>query len=639
MIQSSPQKHTAFGLFHLLLFGGILFLLVGCQGVEKKRFQNQVLLWHAPQESIQLNAGLEWKADFQADSLTVKDLPTLLASTNKKTNTTRDLLFLGPRFRYPNGWFRLKVYNALSTPQTIVIDEDNHIRCDALQAYTIYQGKLHHWGKVHRNDRLYTRIIPYFTYAIPITIPAKDTVDVIIHTQRNYGVHEINLSASTYATFLQKTIQQFFTRVFELVIVIFCFLIMITVGWLFRDRAMILLGVYIASITLSLVTFPGFLDSFIPNWPWGFQKSGLLAAMPFLMNILYHPYGLEIMKDVPKNETLFKRFSYGIMLINGMAFSLYFLPLTWFQYVENILPRVYVIFSSFSIFWLFFSAIIAYYRAKMKYFLLAVCFTLLPFVFEQIIGVFASPETMISFKITRTSFILTLLGVSIISIYQLRNKLVSRKKHENQLAHVKSTMEEIRSGEIQAVGRNLHDNVGNILASALGYLNLKDIPILTVQSVLHEAIREIRFLSHNLVKNESLPISLKLARLTERFDEFSSADFYFQDYTQKGIDRQLSEDRQQNLYYIVQELFTNIIKHAFAKEVSVQIFQDEDRSWITIEDDGVGWEVNSQAAQGIGLKNMYQRANLAQFIITLDATTQGTNVIIEIPNENNLPNH
>jgi len=146
-------------------------------------------------------------------------------------------------------------------------------------------------------------------------------------------------------------------------------------------------------------------------------------------------------------------------------------------------------------------------------------------------------------------------------------------------------------------------------------------------------------LSHNLVKNESLPISLKLARLTERFDEFSSADFYFQDYTQKGIDRQLSEDRQQNLYYIVQELFTNIIKHAFAKEVSVQIFQDEDRSWITIEDDGVGWEVNSQAAQGIGLKNMYQRANLAQFIITLDATTQGTNVIIEIPNENNLPNH
>jgi len=117
----------------------------------------------------------------------------------------------------------------------------------------------------------------------------------------------------------------------------------------------------------------------------------------------------------------------------------------------------------------------------MKYFLLAVCFTLLPFVFEQIIGVFASPETMISFKITRTSFILTLLGVSIISIYQLRNKLVSRKKHENQLAHVKSTMEEIRSGEIQAVGRNLHDNVGNILASSLGYLNLKDIPILTVQ--------------------------------------------------------------------------------------------------------------------------------------------------------------
>lgn len=589
--------------------------------------------------STVINSLVEWKSGFQNDTLTQENLHTFLKSPSQKTNTTRQSLFLGPCQKYPYGWFRLRMVNPSYQDQELVIDEDNHIRCDALRAYTVHQDTLTYWGKVTRTDRLYTRLIPYFTYAIPIKIPAKDTVDIIIQTQRTYGIHEVNLSIAPYSTFLKKTIQQFFTRVFELVIVIFCFLVMITVGWLFRDRAMILLGFYIASITLSLVTFPGFLDSFLPRWSWGIQKSGLLAAMPFLMNILYNPYGMEIMKDVPKKEKVFKSISYGIMIANGVAILFFFLPLSLFRFVEMFLPKIYVIFSAFSIFWLFYSSFIAMRRAKMKYFFLAVCFTLLPFVFEQILGIFASPETMISFKITRTSFILTLLGVSIISIYQLRNKLVSRKKYENQIAHVKSTMEEIRSGEIQAVGRNLHDNVGNILASALGYLNLKDIPILTLQSVLHEAIREIRFLSHNLVKNESLPISLKLARLTERFDEFSTAEFYFQDYTQKGIDQQLSEDRQQNLYYIVQELFTNIIKHAFAKEVSIQIFQDEDRSWIIIEDDGVGWEVNSEAVKGIGLKNMYQRAQLAQFIITLDATTQGTNVIIEIPNENNLPNH
>lgn len=639
MISCEPQKRTPFGCFHLLMSGWIVLLLTGCQGVEKKRFQNRVLVWQAPQESIQLNAGLEWKASFQADSLTAQDLPTFFASPNRPTNTTRDLLFLGPRFRYPNGWFRLKVYNALSTPQTLVIDEDNHIRCDALSAYTWHEGKLQNWGTVQRNDRLYTRIIPYFTYAIPVTIPAKDSVDVIIHTQRSYGVHEVNLSASTYATFLQKTIQQFFIRVFELVIVIFCFLIMMAVGWLFRDKAMILLGVYVASITLSLVTFPGFLDSFLPQWSWGFQKSGLLAAMPFLMNILYHPYGLEIMKDVPKNEKIFKRMSYGIMAANSTAFCLYFLPLSWFQYVENILPKTYVIFSLFSIFWLFYSSIIAFLRARMKYFLLAVCFTLLPFIIEQILGIFASPETMISFKITRTSFILTLLGVSIISIYQLRNKLMSRKKHEDQLETVKATMEEIRTREIQSVGRNLHDNVGNILASALGYLNLKDIPKLSLQSVLHEAIREIRFLSHNLVKNESFPICLKLARLTERFDEFSSARFTYKDFSKKALDKRLSEDRQQNLYYIVQELFTNILKHAQAHEVSLQIFQDQEKSWIVIEDDGIGWNDHTLTTEGIGLKNIKQRADLAQFAITLDASNQGTSVIIEISYENILPHH
>gem|GEM_PF-151255 len=634
---NSPARLLVFAkLLTISLFCG---LWMSCQSIEKKEINRNFVIWEGGEQSLVLNPGLEWKSSFTLDTLRDIHLNHFFSSPNQPINTSRQLLFLGSSQQYPYGWFHLQVYNPQSTPQQIIVDEDNHIRCDALRAYTHQNNRLIYWGKVHRTAPLYTRLIPYFTYALPIMLPARDTVDLIIQTERTYGIHEVNLSLSTYNLFLKKTIQQFFIRVFELVIVIFCFLIMMAVGWLFRDKAMILLGVYVASITLSLVTFPGFLDSFLPQWSWGFQKSGLLAAMPFLMNILYHPYGLEIMKDVPKNEKIFKRMSYGIMAANSTAFCLYFLPLSWFQYVENILPKTYVIFSLFSIFWLFYSSIIAFLRARMKYFLLAVCFTLLPFIIEQILGIFASPETMISFKITRTSFILTLLGVSIISIYQLRNKLVSRKKHEDQLETVKATMEEIRTREIQSVGRNLHDNVGNILASALGYLNLKDIPKLSLQSVLHEAIREIRFLSHNLVKNESFPICLKLARLTERFDEFSSARFTYKDFSKKALDKRLSEDRQQNLYYIVQELFTNILKHAQAHEVSLQIFQDQEKSWIVIEDDGIGWDDHTLTTEGIGLKNIKQRADLAQFAITLDASNQGTSVIIEISYENILPHH
>ena len=88
-------------------------------------------------------------------------------------------------------------------------------------------------------------------------------------------------------------------------------------------------------------------------------------------------------------------------------------------------------------------------------------------------------------------------------------------------------MEEVRKREVEAIGRNLHDNVGNILASALGYLNLKSPNTHLSQHLVKEAINEIRFLSHNLVKDEDLPLSVKLEALIGRLNDFSNILFLF----------------------------------------------------------------------------------------------------------------
>jgi signal transduction histidine kinase len=224
-----------------------------------------------------------------------------------------------------------------------------------------------------------------------------------------------------------------------------------------------------------------------------------------------------------------------------------------------------------------------------------------------------------------------------VSIFQVREKLVSKKNYEYQVEYLRTTMEAIRREDIESVGRNLHDNVGNTLATALGYLNLKTLHLQTVREIILDAINEIRFLSHNLVKNDELPIGLKLQRLIERFNDFSSIHFKYFDYTGNAMDT-IDLNKQLNLYYIIQELFTNSLRHSQATEVVLQIFKENQYIRVTIEDDGVGLQTDTDK-KGIGLTNIYKRAELANILLSIDSTPQGTNTIIEISHEDILPYH
>ncbi|MBK9570320.1 MAG: hypothetical protein IPO53_10700 [Chitinophagaceae bacterium] len=89
-----------------------------------------------------------------------------------------------------------------------------------------------------------------------------------------------------------------------------------------------------------------------------------------------------------------------------------------------------------------------------------------------------------------------------------------------------------------------------------------------------------------------------------------------------------------SLYRIVLELINNIVKHAQAKKVTVQLIKYPDYINLSVEDNGRGFDYEHALLEkkGIGLGNILSRVDYLKGIMNVDSIPgRGTSVIIEIP--------
>jgi signal transduction histidine kinase len=105
---------------------------------------------------------------------------------------------------------------------------------------------------------------------------------------------------------------------------------------------------------------------------------------------------------------------------------------------------------------------------------------------------------------------------------------------------------------------------------------------------------------------------------------------------------ELEEDKlrpelQVTLFRIIQEVTTNIARHAQAKNVSILIKNDEKLFTMTIEDDGTGFDTetvfeNTLTGRGLGILGMKERATQVNGVLKICSTPQnGTIVLCTVP--------
>lgn len=203
------------------------------------------------------------------------------------------------------------------------------------------------------------------------------------------------------------------------------------------------------------------------------------------------------------------------------------------------------------------------------------------------------------------------------------NDVTEKVKLEEQLAEQRAIKQrEITEAVLKAqeeerrgIGEELHDNINQILATSKLYLgswlrDRKDICLVEKsQEYITTAMEEIRTLSKALISPNfiltdlkmsivELVHSIELVREVEITAELEPLD-----------DVILTEGLKLTIYRIVQEQLNNILKHANASAVKIQVSISEDTLRLCVSDNGNGFDTKKMR-EGIGLVNMNNRAAL-----------------------------
>lgn len=151
--------------------------------------------------------------------------------------------------------------------------------------------------------------------------------------------------------------------------------------------------------------------------------------------------------------------------------------------------------------------------------------------------------------------------------------------------------------------------------------------------MLDGSIDELRTISHRM-----MPRALSELGLVPALDDllektFAQIDIRHEFEHHRVAEYRFEEHVEVSLYRICQELITNIIKHAQATAVSVQLLKTGSHLVLVVEDNGKGFKYNDSANRnGIGLMNISSRASALKGEVTYTPSPkQGTVATIRIP--------
>ncbi len=224
-----------------------------------------------------------------------------------------------------------------------------------------------------------------------------------------------------------------------------------------------------------------------------------------------------------------------------------------------------------------------------------------------------------------------------------------KKRHQEEVELLKQAFEhellksqmEVQEQTLKTIAYDLHDNIGQLLG--LTILTLSSInmdekeraaeKIAAAEDLTKKSAREIRALARLLHGEELVSRGLITAIAFEL--EWLEKGGFFQVTYHRNIETLHSHpDKETILFRLFQETLNNIIRHAQAKEILINLALENDLLSLSIADNGIGFDVaeTMKMHKGLGLQNIQKRAGMIGGHAVIDSVPgAGTKITFTIP--------
>lgn len=545
-------------------------------------------------------------------------------------------------------WFHFAIENDDDTTNRLVIDIQSP-RLNELELFEIAGDSVHSMGKLGDFYVFEERALLHKNFQYTITLESKAQKEYFLYV--NQVGHTMLLPVRVYkrkafeSTVNQNYLTDGVTYGLLLFVAIFSFLFYMNT----RHKLYLFYGLYILTSIIWFLGFFGLGFEFIwKNHPLlNTIIAPVFAAVNLLLNIQISQLLLNIrsrhawlykLGNICKAALILVSFVPLVANLNNCSMA-----------VNNIYLSVFLTVIAISILTVFCSLVASLIKgtsAARYYFIASII---------KVSGIFnlallewgIAPasfytETMLQSGILIEIVLLTYAIARRYTSYKIRTYRKIIQAQENERFNTAKEIHDGISGTLTAIRFNLL-NLSRSKAAAEAGLSKN---LIAISEDVGTAQAEARNISHNLmpayIKDNSLNrvIDLYIQDLQQKQTgkEEEAIDIQF---VSKYTDEHFSEDVRLSIFRILQEIMSNIIKHANANAVNIEFIYRKKDLLITVEDNGVGFDnALGGIKKGIGLRNIESRVQLLSGIFHITSgkkghsedSRPGTYIFIRIPN-------
>ena len=228
------------------------------------------------------------------------------------------------------------------------------------------------------------------------------------------------------------------------------------------------------------------------------------------------------------------------------------------------------------------------------------------------------------------------------NIARLESEKALKESHE-KLRDLAAHIQEVREEERKEIALNLHDDLWQKLTALnidLAWLAARiptDFPevsdkLISMQGLLMETVTGVKQISSKLRPSilDDLGIGAAIIWQTNEFSNRTDVPCKVSIIPE---DMTMPDEIGTQVFRIVQEAFTNIMRHSEASNVVLSLIANESKWRLRIKDNGEGFsEEDIVDKQSFGLTGMEERARLCGGTFTIKgAPGKGTEIVVEIP--------